>query len=251
MTTFDMTWPALRLATAAVLLAGVILPTHARDEEIARGVNPKDNISKVDLIYKRDNLTGDASVQSLSFKYDQALNADWGVNVELPTVKYSSPLLNQSGIGDVQFRIRKVTNFAQGALILGAEAVAPSASGDALGLGKWQLNPVVGAVFSFTPTTFVYLGYKHLYSVGGDQARPDINMSQPRMLLAYTSPKGWWVLGDLKYTRDLDSRNDILDCELEVGQMLTRNMALSGRIGAPRLDSTRTFGFSVDARYIF
>jgi len=243
--------PAFHIATASLLLAGLALPAQAREEEIARGVNPKDNISKVDLIYKRDNMTGDASVQSLSFKYDQALNADWGVNVELPTVKYSSPLLNQSGLGDVQFRIRKVTNFSQGALILGGEAVAPTASHDTLGLGKWQLNPVVGFVYSFTPTTFVYAGYKHLYSVGGDSARPDINMSQPRVLMAYTSPKGWWVLADFKYTRDLNARNDLLDNELEVGQMLTRNMALSARIGLPRLDTTRTFGFSVDARYIF
>ena len=59
---------------------------------------------------------------------------------------------------------------------LGAEAVAPTASHDALGLGKWQLNPVVGFVYSFTPTTFLYMGYKHLYSVGGDSARPDINI---------------------------------------------------------------------------
>ncbi|MBK6927265.1 MAG: hypothetical protein IPH15_06810 [Comamonadaceae bacterium] len=251
MTNSTLKNPSLQFTTAALLLAGLALPAQARDEEIARGVNPKDNISKVDLIYKRDNMTGDASVQSLSFKYDQALNADWGVNLELPTVKYSSPLLNEAGLGDVQFRIRKVTNFEQGALILGAEAVAPTASHDALGLGKWQLNPVVGFVYSFTPMTFLYMGYKHLYSVGGDSARPDINMSQPRMLLAYTSPKGWWVLGDLKYTRDHNSRNDLLDCELEVGQMLTHNMALSARIGAPRLDTTRTFGFSLNGRYIF
>jgi len=251
MTNSTVKHPALQFTTAAFLLAGLAMPVQAREEEIARGVNPKDNISKVDLIYKRDNMTGDASVQSLSFKYDQALNADWGVNLELPTVKYSSPLLNEAGLGDVQFRIRKVTNFEQGALILGAEAVAPTASHDALGLGKWQLNPVMGFVYSFTTTTFLYMGYKHLYSVGGDSARPDINMSQPRMLAAYTSPKGWWVLADLKYTRDHNTRNDLLDTELEVGQMLTHNMALSARIGAPRLDTTRTFGFSVDARYIF
>jgi hypothetical protein len=229
-------------------VAGV---AHAQDDGTAKGVNPKDNITKFDLILKSDVLERDVRIRSLSFKYDRALGSNWGAQMEVPLIRFESPMLDDTGLGDLQFRARYVTTIGAVSYLAAGELIAPTASGDALGLGKWQLNPVVGAVFAVSRHAFVYAGYKHLWSFAGDDERADVNASQPRVLAAYTSPAGWWVLGDLKYTRDHEARLDALDSEAEVGTMLSPTTAISLRLGTSSLDSTRLSTISLNGRIIF
>jgi hypothetical protein len=236
---------------AIALVAPVAGVAYAQEDGTAKGVNPKDNITKFDVILKNDVLERDVRIRSLSFKYDRALGPNWGAQMELPLIRFESPMLDDSGLGDLQFRARYVTTIGAISYLAAGELIAPTASGDALGLGKWQLNPVVGAVFAISRHAFVYAGYKHLWSFAGDDERPDVNASQPRVLAAYTSPKGWWVLGDLKYTRDHEAKLDTLDSEAEVGTMLSPTTAISMRVGTSSLDSARLSTISLNARLIF
>ena len=241
----------LRFFLAIAFVAPVAGVAHAQDDGTAKGVNPKDNITKFDVILKSDVLERDVRIRSLSFKYDRALGPNWGVQMEVPLIRFESPGLDDSGLGDLQFRARYVTTIGAISYLAAGELIAPTASGDALGLGQWQLNPVVGAVFAVSRYAFVYAGYKHLWSFAGDDERPDVNASQPRVLAAYTSPQGWWVLGDLKYTRDHEARLDALDSEAEVGTMLSPTTAISLRVGTSSLDSPRLSTISLNARVIF
>jgi hypothetical protein len=233
------------------LVAPVAGVAHARDDGTAKGVNPKDNITKFDVILKSDVLERDVRIRSLSFKYDRALGPNWGAQMEVPLIRFESPMLDDSGLGDLQVRARYVTTSGAVSYLAAGELVAPTASGDALGLGKWQLNPVIGAVFAVSRNAFVYAGYKHLWSFAGDDERPDVNASQPRVLAAYTAPQGWWVLGDLKYTRDHEVRLETLDSEAEVGTMLSPTTAISLRLGTSSLDSARLSTISLNGRIIF
>ena len=166
-------------------------------------------------------------------------------------MRYGAPGLVEAGLGDMNLRVRY--NVALGAvtLIPGVEVVVPTASKDVLGQGRVQLNPVLGAVMPLSPTAFVFVGYKHLLSVGGDRDRPDIDASQPRLLAARLSPAGWWMLADAKYTRDRGTRLEALDLELEAGQMLSPNAGVSARIGTSALDSARRSTFGLNLRFIF
>ena len=132
----------------------------------APGVNPKDNITKGELFYRFDRLDGGESIQALAFKFDHAFNASVEANVEVPPIRLNTPGDDFSGLGDIALRVRHVRTAGPWSVIVAAEAALPTASRDKLGRGKWQLNPVAGVVYAFTPTTFAFLGYKHSFFGG-------------------------------------------------------------------------------------
>lgn len=232
-----------------VMLAGPSFAQEGSDAS-APGVNPKDNLTKTELLYRYDSLDLGDSTQSVTFKYDQAFNKQWGANLEVPFVAFKGFGLDETGLGDIQARVRYTTQIGQASVILGGEMVLPTASDDALGRGKVQLNPAVGAVFPLSHTSFVFFGYKHMFSIGGDGSRPDINESQPRILAAYTSPEGWWVLGDLKYTRSWESNVEQLDADIEFGRMIGPATGVWARVGTSFLDSDRDVGLLLGVRFI-
>jgi hypothetical protein len=220
-------------------------------EETPRGVNPKDNLNKAEFIYKAERFDGGRHLDALAAKYDRAITPQFGVNVEVPLLRIATPGFSELGLGDVQLRLRYNVQLGAVTLIPGAEIVAPTASKDALGAGMWQINPVLGAVVSPTPTTFVFAGYKHLRSLGGDAGRPDINASQPRLIVGRLSAAGWWALVDVRHTRDHVARTDALDAEAEFGQMLSARMGVSARLGTSALDSSRNATASLNLRILF
>lgn len=80
-------------------LVAVSTATAQSSSSGAPGVNPKDNITKGELIYKFDRLDGGASLQALAFKYDHAFNVSVGANVEVPLIRLSTPGADFSGLG--------------------------------------------------------------------------------------------------------------------------------------------------------
>lgn len=218
----------------------------------APGVNPKDNLTKGEAFVKFDRLEGGGSLQALALKYDRAFDAASGGNVELPLIRLDVPALRVSGLGDVALRVRHVATSGPWSVIVAAEAVLPTASRDEFGSGKWQLNPVAGAVYALTPTSFDFVGYKHLFSVAGDDDRPDISDMQPRVLLARVWPQGYWALADLKYTKALKGdRSESLDLEFEGGRMLAADLGAWVRVGTSGMDRSRRWGLLVGLRRIW
>lgn len=238
-------------AACALFLGITFGGAGAQEDGSPKGVNPKENLTKLELIHRFEGFSGRARIHAIAVKYDRALSADLGANIEIPVVRFSAPGLGETGLGDAEFRVRMVRNDGRLSWIGALEVVAPTASNDLLGAGKWQLNPGFGAVYALSRSTFVYAGYKHVLSVGGDSARRDIDQSQPRLLAAFTSPRGWWVLGDLTYTRDHKAKTNALDIEAEAGAMLAPTVAISARIGTSALDSTRNLMFGLNLRHIF
>ena len=96
---------AASLATLLVTSSPIV---RAEDDQVPKGVNPKDNITKVDVIYTHDAFAGDADVDTLALKYDRALGPRWGANFELPVARFDAPFLRESGLGDAQVRLRWV-----------------------------------------------------------------------------------------------------------------------------------------------
>ena len=244
-------------SAVTAVLAPVILSlgcgvAQAQDSagSAAPGVNPKDNITKTELIYRFDDLGLGDHTQSFTLKYDKAFNANWGGNVEIPLVAFKGFGLNDAGLGDIQARLRYTTKLGTASVILGGELVLPTATDDSLGRGKFQFNPVGGAVLPLGQTSFLYLGYKHLFSFAGDGNRADINESQPRALVGYTSPKGWWLLGDLKYTHSWKTETEQADFDVEIGRMVGPSTGVWTRVGTSWLDSDRNASLLLGIRFI-
>lgn len=73
---------------------------------------------------------------------------------------------------------------------VGPSATFPTASDNRLGGGKWSLGP--SAVFVWQPKKWtVDVIFRQLWSVGGNQSRPDVNQLYIQPLVAYNITKGW------------------------------------------------------------
>lgn len=245
----------VRAATALLGVAAALAlacPTaRAEADSAPKGVNPKDLVTKVDLIARRDSLEGGATLDSLTLKYDRGLDEHWGVAIEVPLARFSAPGLSQTGLAESKVKFRRVTNESWGAWLVGGEFVLPTNDKPSLGSGKWQVNPSFGAVMSVTPTIFVFTGYQHFFSVAGKDSAPDINQSQPRLLAAVTSPRGWWLMGDFKYTIDHERKGETFDAEFEAGRMIARDWAMSVRLIDSFGDSSRRWGAVAVLRHLF
>ncbi len=214
--------PLARLAAVAATLAWPSLASRALAEE-AKGVNPADNLTKLELLPKLtviDDGNG-VSTATLTLKYDRAIRGVYGVNLELPLARFEAPSGSANGIGDLNVRARAQKRLGSVVLIGGLEAVVPVATDSRLGFGKLQLNPTAVFVNAFSQTTFVAAIAKHFFSVAGDDERAGVRQGQYRLLAAYTSPKGWWALVDpqLWVDYDVDNRSE-LALELEIGTMV-------------------------------
>jgi hypothetical protein len=239
-------------AALALVLALSAAPSRAADEGAGpKGVNPKDLVTKIDVIARRDSLKGDITLDSVTLKYDRGLDEHWGIALEVPLARFSAPGVSQSGLAESKLKFRRVENLPWGAFLVGGEFVLPTESQRLLGSGKWQVNPSVGAVLSLTPTIFAFGGYQHFFSVAGRDDAPKINQSQPRILVAKTSAAGWWLMSDLKYTYDHESSTKTIDTEIEAGRMVARDWAVSLRVIDSALDSTRRWGAVVVLRHLF
>ena len=236
---------------ALALAAFAAMPALAQDEGTPKGVNPKDLVTKIDVIARRDAFEGGIKLDSLTLKYDRGLNEKWGIAIEVPLARFSAPGLSESGTAESKVKFRRVANRPWGAWMLGGEFVLPTDSKRSLGSGKWQVNPSAGVVVSLTPTVFAFAGYQHFFSVAGRDDAPTINQSQPRVIVAKTSAAGWWLMADLKYTVDHETSAKTFDTELEAGRMISRDWALSMRLIESGIDSTRRWGAVAVLRHLF
>jgi hypothetical protein len=246
----------MRSMCATVLMIGGIFAVTPlcsdASESSAPGVNPKDNITKMEILFRYENFDNGAFMYVLPVKFDFAFNENWGGNLELPFLSFNGRDSDADGIGDFALRGRYLHPLGKITLIAGGEMIVPTASSDALGAGQWQVNPSGGLVYQFTGAFFMYAGYKHIFSVHGDGDRPDLNLSQPRFLVAKVTPKGQWFLADAKYTKSWKERkNQVLDLEGEVGTMIGPSTGIFVRTGTSYLDGNKEFVVLVGLRKIW
>jgi hypothetical protein len=69
---------------------------------------------------------------------------------------------------------------------VGPVELLPTASDDALGIGKWGLGPTFVALKQSGPWTVGYLG-SHIWSVAGESNRPDVNVTTMQPFFSYTT----------------------------------------------------------------
>ncbi len=226
----------IRLILAALIAVPLCLQAETpADDPAVRGVNPADNLTKFEILPKFTMLDAgnDISVSTMTFKYDRAFQGIYGLNFELPTSYFDSPFAEELGIGDLNVRARYQHQAGRWTFIAGAEAVFPIASDDTLGTGKYQLNPTVVAVYAFSAQTFAALAAKHLFSIAGDSERTDIVQGQYRLILAHTTPGGWWFLADPQLWVDYDNGSRIhFAPEVEMGKMINKTTGVWLRAGS-------------------
>jgi hypothetical protein len=185
---------------AAALLVLAAAGTASAQE--ARGVNPADIDSRVDLIVKRVRLDPGGTTDVVTAKFDYKLNDNWGLNFELPAYsKLSVPGFSASGNGDLFARARWIMPTASGWLYGASfEVVAPAASKDQLGTGRWQGNLGALAVKPWSRSFITAFVAKQTTSLGGDADRAKFSNTEVRLVPVVILPDGWAISGEIRQT---------------------------------------------------
>ena len=228
------------LAPLCVAAAAACLFNSAQAQE-ARGVNPADIDSRIDLIYKRVNLHPEGKTDIWTIKYDYKLNNQWGLNFELPVAaKLSVPGFSASGLGDLYARARWIVPGADGWTYgLAFETVLPTASKDPLGTGRYQMNVGGLAVKAWSRSFLTAFTMKQITSVGGDDHRDKFSNTEMRLVPVFILSDGWAITGDVRQTWEHRSSKSWQRLELTVNKQFTTQWAAS-------LGYTRDFGDKKD-----
>lgn len=135
-----------------------------------------------------------------------SLNADWNVisHTDFPFV-YSDAAVSggrEFGLGDITQNF-SFTPSTHGPLIwaLGPQFSFPTATRDELGSGKFSMGPS-GLLLLQTKALSIGLSASQMWSVFGNDSRPDVNESEVQPFIAWHIGKGRTISANLDYSYD-------------------------------------------------
>jgi hypothetical protein len=194
--------------------------------------NPVANLISVPLQYNYDEYGGandGASVNGLLIQpvIPFPLNEDWNLITRtiIPVLDQSDfpvSALNESGLGDItasQFFSPKAPGPGGWIWGIGPVEVLPTATDDALGAEQWALGPTFVALKQTGPWTVGYLG-SHVWSVAGDDDRPEINVTTMQPFFSYTTKTHTTLGAYTESAYDWQGEQWSLPVIAQVGQML-------------------------------
>lgn len=219
------------IITFTIFLFALPYVAHAKDNA-ARGVNPADNLTKIELLPQL-RAFGDSSMTSLTLKYDKAIRKVFGINAELPLLRYSGYGASDNGIGDLTVRARAQHTWGRHTVIGAGEFILPTATENTLGAQQYTFDPILGYVYSFGHNIFGALVAKQYISLHNTEPSfsPDINQGQYRLLLGYASQQGWWMLADPQIWINFETGHQEILAEFELGTMLNQTTGVWVRAG--------------------
>lgn len=139
-----------------------------------------------------------------------------------------------SGLGDV-LQSAFLSPKESGAVIWGAGAVAllPTATDDLLGGDRWGLGPTAVVLTQMSGWTVGALA-NHVWSVAGDEDRPDVNQTFLQPFVSYNLPGGTSLGAQTETVYDWEQERWTVPLQAFVGQLvkvgkLPVNLQLAGR----------------------
>jgi hypothetical protein len=227
----------------------------------ARRIDPTDFKHRFDLRNEYYDLPGGAYTNLLVPRGEYAFTRALSLRVELPIVTYSSgaPGTNtDTGIGNLVTRMAwRAARTDRYAVVVGTEVMFDTASKDNLGQGKNVIAPLAFVAIELPQFNSIFFPYiQHYRSVSGDDARPDIHYTNPRLSLLTRYPKRTYTFVESSFFIDHEHSDRVgATLRAELGRFFTPNTGLYVRpgVGLYRNDLPQVFNWGLDVgmRHLF
>ena len=168
------------------------------------GTNPTAIVGRFQLSNTYRNLAKGAERNDTTFRIDLPVTPNWLLRADVSAgwVEPNQPGISDTfGVNDLFLRTAwRVYQSPDFSLLVGADAIFPTATDTQLGRGKYEIGPGMAASVPIPSLKSTLLSVaQHFVSVGGDPSRPDVDFSALQFQLNTVWSKEWWTLleGDL------------------------------------------------------
>ncbi len=248
---------ALELPVASFAQNQPAAPTAA--ESLIR--KPTDFRTRAELRYEYQDLQDGGHRSLVVPRFEYAVSPSLALRVETPYSFYDPAGPNPdrvSGHGDLLLRGAWRATQRQGfALILATDVTLDTASDDRLGQGKTVVAPHVYAAIDVPKYDSVFFpNVQHYSSVAGDDSHRDVSQTVLKPNLLTRWPNRVYTFLEPAFLIDWENNSKVgLSIELEIGKIVSKNMAIWGRpgVGAIKNDLQQIYdwNFETGVRYIF
>lgn len=157
------------------------------------------------------------------------------LRADLPIVTFYDGDVTKAGLGDLYGQILLAPRIS-GPLLLavGTGLLAPTATDESLGLGKWVVAPAVVPVYFFPHRGLSYVKIQDWISFAGSPGRPDLHYLTVTPTFLWRLSKRWYMLVDGESLTDWekDGRTS-LKGGFQLGRMLSRRTGVSLKAEIP------------------
>jgi hypothetical protein len=225
-------------------------------------------IHRFDVFLNNTQSTGDVQSWTSTLRYERpfALEDAWKIafRVEFPFVvtnesgSSAPPAAFTSGYGDTLFQavLSKELDARQG-FGFGLRFIAPTATGDQFGNGRWRMLPTVGYRYSLpeiSKDTYLQFVARYSFDFAGDNSRNHTSELQMAPSFNVGLPNKWYVTffpsTDVRY--NFIRREWFVPFDFEIGKQWTPTLMTGLEIGFPLFETAHpVYKFKIEAHVGF
>ena len=246
------------------LVTGFLAAPLYAEEEVNNGQDLTRPLTRLDIRQKYQTFEGDYFASFTTLRADKPfiLENGWmfSTRLDIPFAYTDIPTIEDPG-GDSRFGITDI--LVQGVLVApqgqkswtwvsGMQIVAPTASDDAMGTGRFHLAPLVAFKLDapcLGTGSFAAILISNHFDVGGNDDRGEVNYLAVQPIININLPAFWvvTVAPEMRVNWELDD-SVFFPFDILVGKMISRSTILSLQYKTPLIEDYQMYEHEIELR---